>query len=234
MLQQVDDLPPAPGRGLILLRKEADGGDAKLNEGDPEEDEREQKAGRGNADKGYKSPEIVEDRVLIGGRVDADRHCHQPDKEGGQNRDDRGQWNACGQNFAYRLYVSERCPEIAFKQNVGDPEPVLLRQRLVQPVELAQSFDLLIGDLRACRAQAEHLHIQYVAGGKLDQDKGDNGNDHEQRNQQHYTPTDELCKHGCRFLYERGEGGRQMEKGAGCPTPSPFAKTDQRRLSSIQ
>src|SRR4030042_2137848 len=88
-----------------------------------------------------------------------------------------------------------RLPPIAARDDPPDPLPILDINRLVQSVSLPHDQDLSLVDRLALGPQAGGIRTKQIAGGKLDDDEGDNGDD-EQRGNQDRDPAQDVTQHG--------------------------------------
>ncbi len=171
MLEQVDELCPAPGGELVFRREQpADIGIEEL-EREIHQDEREEKIRHGEADETEEGEDVVADRILPDGGEDADRHGDAPGQDDRRDRDHHGEPETVADHLGHRPHPFHRLAEIALAHAIH-PFRVLHVDRPVEPVELAQRLRLLERNGAAARRQPRDVGVDEIAGRQLDDDEG--------------------------------------------------------------
>ncbi len=152
------------------------------------------KVGRGQAHESKYGARVVAHRVGMGGRVDSDRNRDDVgDHHGGHRQDDR-QHDALADQVGDRPVVGGRLTEVAAKDDVGDPLPVLDVERIPEAPALVEGFDC-----RLVQLHPEPLHVveevvDPVTRRKLDHGEGNEGQ-HNQHQDHVEQPPPDVARH---------------------------------------
>ena len=146
-------------------------------------------------------------------RVDADRKRHDVDEEHREEIQQKRQEQAVADHVRDRLVVLEGIAKVAVHE-AGDPDEVLLPERLIEPVLLAQELDLLVRDPLAHRLDLGHVGRKIVARRELDDDEDEDA-DPNQRPYHDDETADEKSKHAGRsYSSQKVSGLIDAEIGA--------------------
>ena len=145
---------------------------------------------------------MVAPAVLARRGVDADREGDRPGKENHREVEDEREKEAIAHDVLHRHVVLEGPAEIALQQAgkaalarpQADPHRVLLDERLVEAVLLAQEVDFLERGAVALALQLGDLVREEVPRRQLDDREGDEA-DHEQRRDHDQQAVERVAQH---------------------------------------
>ena len=139
MLEHRERLADAPGLVDIFGVHQPADRRAEPDVGEIEQDQREQEVRRRQAEKAEEGKRVVGGAVLMRGRIDADRKRHDVDEEHREEIQHQRQEQPVADHVRDRLVVFEGVAEVALQQP-GHPDEVLLPERLIEAVLLAQEL----------------------------------------------------------------------------------------------
>ena len=176
MFQQVDDPGETPGRDQEFLGKQADRYVASGDKVVPQDQEGEQKIGRGQSDEPYQGEYVITERILAGGGIEADGDRQCIGKKEGCDRDGETPWQTGGDQFGDGLVPFQRTAQVAL-QNVAQPAEITHVGGRIQPVPQAQRIDLRRVNGFLLLQELIHIGVHEISRRRFDDDEGDNGND---------------------------------------------------------
>ena len=198
MAEQVEHLIPVPGLVGIAGRDEPHGHEPEAGHREIGHDQRDQESRRAQAKEAEQRQQVVVDRVLVRGRVDAHRQRHDPRDE----QTDRGDSQRDGHGLLEQLggaaVVDRGLAQIAAR-DVAQPAPVADVKRLIQAPHLHQPVDLFLLHFDARGLQADHPSLDEIAGHDLHQAKHHEGDDEGHRQDARHPPGD-VVQHGSVLL----------------------------------
>ena len=156
--------------------------------GNVEQHQSQQKIWRCQAEKTQKGQAVVSGAILVSCRIHAYRKRHDPGKNYGRERDDKGKQQTVADDVADRHVIFERIPHIAL-QHAQQPHAILLDHWLVEPVLLAEEFDLLDVGAFSLRLQFGNISGEVIAWWQL------NDNERQNADRQHRRDHDQNAAH---------------------------------------
>ncbi len=152
----------------------------ELLEGDVERNQGQQEGRHGQTQKTDKGPEVIQQRILVGGGQDANGYCHHPDEYGRGQRNRHGQRYTFRQQFGNGRLILEGNTKVTVDYDAAQPNQVLDIHGFVQSEKTLQGLDFLFGHRRAGRLQLHDIEGKVIARRQLDQGKGDDGDNNQQ------------------------------------------------------
>jgi len=127
---------------------------------------------------------VIRGAVLVRGGIDANRERHDVDEHDREEIQHQREEQPVADHVRHRLVVLERVAQVAVQQ-AGDPDEVLLPERLIETVLLAQEGDLLVRHLLSHGLDLGHVGGEIVTGRQLDDDENEDA-DADQRPHHRY------------------------------------------------
>ena len=237
VLDEVDELAPAPGRAAVLRRVEAaDLLHVQLEGEHVEDDQRQQEARDRHPEERDERERGVDPAVLPGRGEDAEADAEDRGEQvAGQRQRDRAR-QPLADHLGHRPVVEVGPAEVAAGDDAADPAEVLHDQRVVQPVLLAVALGGGVGGGEARVALGDHVVadvVAVVAGRRVDDHEGDQAH-HEQHRNRLKHPDEQESDHRWDLAWSgvAPEGARPGGRAAAArwpPQPWPSTRPDRRR-----